>query len=121
MDLQTARAQAGISQKKLADLLGVSQTTLSFYEHGQSRPTHMQHTAMQAICNARIDDPQPRDEPQEKERLQFAFNECVSRIGNNETIKLFTHMAQQGPVMLNKLVNTMIQTAEDGIEQPRRK
>lgn len=119
MDLKTARERAGISQAQLAELMGSSQTTLSFYESGRSRPTVLQHRVAEAVLNATIDFPQPRNvvsNEGESSQFQMAFDISKERIGETESLELFTYMAQKGPRMLQKLVDTL--TPEDGIRDP---
>ncbi len=48
MNLKEKRAQAGLSQARLADVLGVSRNTVARWETGERTPTGLARRALEA-------------------------------------------------------------------------
>ena len=54
--MKAARVNAGLTQKKIAELLGVSSVTYWKWETGQSEPKFSKHQQFCEICGVKSED-----------------------------------------------------------------
>ena len=85
MTLKNARHASGFSQSELAELVGASQTQISFWEKGTGKPTKKQINRMNQVLSEEVDWTSEFEEFDLTEKLAaFSYAKFLSEEVNDE-------------------------------------
>ena len=93
--LKSLRKKAGYSQTELGNLLNLSKSTISMYEHGERAPDHVTMKRIAELFNVSMDYLYEREEPTEPSlsELKLAILDVIDQIPEEQQ-RTFLEMAK---------------------------